>query len=160
MDFFIIIFILFFNILKSSSSEEINFNSFLEMNPESVEIWCQGKWIEAKKIIGLPSAVFYSILMNDKLTIDSEDSLLDLIEEFMNKEETEEPNSSTKDFLRDIYFYEEVNFDFLSETKLKEFIEKFDMNEMTVPLWNKIKKCFGMHTSAHKTSAFSNKRDG
>ena len=95
-------------------------------------------------------------MRNDKLTIDSEDWLLDVIDKFMSKGEKE-----NSDGLSDVYFYEEINFDFLSEDKLKEFIEKVNPNEMTASLWNKIKKCFyfNMKTS-HQKSSESNKRDG
>lgn len=72
--------------------------------------------IDAAKIINLPKAVFYSILKNDKLTIDSE--------KYMAKEETQKIDCSSNDGLSEIDFYEEVNFDFLSDEKFREFIEK------------------------------------
>ncbi|KAK8872177.1 hypothetical protein M9Y10_007940 [Tritrichomonas musculus] len=124
---------------------KLDFDSFQEMNPDSAETWYQSKTIEdiasnlysidIDQIIDLLMTVFYSILTNSKLTIESEDWLLDLIDKFTSKEEKEESwQSSMNDGLSDIYFYEEVNFDFLSENKLREFIEKVDPNEMTAPV--------------------------
>ena len=150
-------------------SEELEFLSFLEMSSESAKVWNRSKSIEyiasnfylidSKKIIDLPRTVFYSILTNDKLTIESEDSLLDVIEEFTNKEKRQKSINSSDDFLSDIYFYEEVNFDFLSEAKLKEFIEKVNPNEISSSLWDKIKKCFYVYMK-RQNSPESAKREG
>ena len=138
--------------------DKFDFVSFQEINSNSGEMWYQSKTIEEiasnlysidiGQIIDLPRTVFYSILTNAKLTIESEDWLLDLIDKFMSKQKEKEEKCqlSMDNGLSDIYFYEEVNFDFLSEDKLKEFIDKFNPNEMTVPLWNKIRKCFYFST--------------
>ena len=153
-------------------SEKLDLVSFLELNSYSAEMWNQSKTVEyiasklysidVNQIIDLSRTVFYSILRNAKLTIESEDWLLDLIYKFISKEEKQKCQFSMDDGLTDTYFYEEVNFDFLSEEKLKEFIEKFDPNEMTVPLWNKVRKCFyfSMRESRQKSSKPSNKREG
>ncbi|KAK8837316.1 hypothetical protein M9Y10_036748 [Tritrichomonas musculus] len=103
------------------------------MDEHSAEMWYQSKTIEYfasnlcsfddSQIIDLPRAVFYSILTNARLMIESEDWLLDLIDKFTSKEK-EKCQFSLDDGLSDINFYEEVNFDFLSEDKLEEFIEK------------------------------------
>ena len=100
-------------------------------------------------------------MTNSKLTIESEDRLLGLIDKFTSKKAEEKNEFSIDDGLSDIYFYEDVNFDFLSESRLKEFIDKFDPNEMTVPLWNKIRKCFtfSMKEPEQKPSK-SNEREG
>ena len=136
-------------------NKELKFLSFLEICSESTEVWNRSKSIEyiashlysidADKIIDLPKAVFYSILKNDKLTIDSEDWLLNLIDEFIAKEEKNKIDCSSDDGLSEIDFYEEVNFNFLSDEKFREFIEKVDPNELTSPLWSKIKKCFSIY---------------
>ena len=102
-------------------------------------------------------------MRNAKLTIESEDWLLDLIDKSTSKKEEEEEKCqfSMNDGLSDTYFYEEVNFDFLSESKLKEFIDRFNPNEMTVSLWDKIRKCFYfcMKESQQKSSK-TNEREG
>ena len=152
---------------------KLDFDSFLEMNSGSAEMWYKSKAIEdiasnlysicEGQIIGLPRTVFYSILTNSKLTIESEDWLLDLIDKFTSKEKEEEEKCqfSMNDGLSDIYFYEEVNFDFLSEDKLKEFIEKVDPNEITAPLWDKIKRCFYFSMKESPQISFeSSKREG
>ncbi|KAK8871253.1 hypothetical protein M9Y10_006969 [Tritrichomonas musculus] len=112
----------------------------LDFDSDSAEMWYQSKTfedissnfysIDIGQIIDLLRTAFYSILRNPKLTIESEDWLLDLIDKFTSKEK-EKCQFSMDDGLSDIYFYEEVNYDFLSEDKLKEFIEKFNPNEMT-----------------------------
>ncbi|KAK8849871.1 hypothetical protein M9Y10_018458 [Tritrichomonas musculus] len=122
-------------------SEKLDFDSFLEMNSDPSEMWNQSKIIEdiasnlysidTDQIIDLPRTVFYSILKNAKLKIESEDWLLDLIDKFASKKEEEEKERckfSMDDGFSDIYFYEEVNFDFLSEPKLKDFIDRFNPN--------------------------------
>lgn len=92
--------------------------------------------------------------------IESEDSLLDLIEKFTNNEETQKSDISIENSLSDIDFYEKVNFDFLSEDKLREFIEKVDPNKITTPLWSKIKKCFYVYMKEQAKPPESGKRDG
>lgn len=155
---------------ENKINEEIEFISFLESNLESQEIINQSKAIEyiasnfysidPNKIIDLPKNVFYSILKSKKLTIESEDSLLDLIDQFFNNKENQEQNE--KEFKNDHFlsktdFYEEVDFDFLSENKFKEFIESFKSSEMTESLWSKFKKCFYVNK---KSSSSSQKDDG
>ena len=160
-------------------SEKLDFVSFLEMNSDSSEMWDQSKTIEyiasklysieEEQIIDLSRTVFYSILKNAKLTVESEDWLLGLIDKFMIKKEEEdrEKEEGECEFavsggLSDVYFYEEVNFDFLSEDRLKEFIGRLDPSEMTVPLWDKIKKCFyfSMRESRQASSKPPTKREG
>lgn len=80
-------------LFEKKISEELEFVSFLDMNfwnpSKSIECIASNFFlIDKEKIIDLPKTVFYSILTNDKLTIESEDSLLDVIEEFMNKDKT------------------------------------------------------------------------
>lgn len=94
--------------------------------------------IDASKIIKLPKPVFYSIVKNDSLKVKSEDSLFELIDEYFSNNQNEDEETS----LNEIDFYEHLKFEFLSENKFKEFIDKFDANEMTTILWQQIKKCF------------------
>ena len=142
--------------------------SFLDNNSDLAEMWNQSETIDymasnlysfdEDQIIDLPRTVFHSILTNDNLTIESEDWLLDLIDKFVSKE-----TIKSEDGLSDSYFYEEVNFDFLSEDKKKEFIEKVDPNELTGPLWHKIKRCYfykKKESPPQKTFKESNKREG
>lgn len=50
-----------------------------------------------------------------------------------------------------IDFYEEIDFEFLSDEVFKQFIENFDINEMTRNLFSKIKKCFSIYKNSDKT---------
>ena len=50
-----------------------------------------------------------------------------------------------------IDFYEEIDFEFLSSGVFKQFIENFDINEMTKNLFSKIKKCFSIYKYLNKT---------
>ena len=109
--------------------------------------------IEENKINELPKSIFYSIIKKDKLTISNEDQLLDMINKyFCSEEETNENDMNINDF------YEEINFNFLSESKFKEFVEKFDANEMTKSLWNKLKQCFYIYKNSTKCDEKNNHR--
>lgn len=123
--------------------------------------------IDENKILQLPKTVFYSIISNEELTIENEDKLYDLIESFLFRhegetDETDETDGS-KSEMNKIDFYEQIEFQFLSEDKFNEFIENFDINDITSDLWRKFKKCFynnkkladannSLHHYSHKRS--------
>lgn len=121
--------------------------------------------VDEQKILKLPKAVFYSIITNDELTIKNEDSFFDLINEFLDKKEEEEENDQTEGQLRKIDFYEQIEFQFLSENKFREFVDNLDINEITTDLWRQLKKCFfydksfvdeksSVHRYSHKRTIF------
>lgn len=148
---------------ENKIKENIEFLSFIDESIENPEIFDGIKSIEyiasnfyrieENKINELPKSIFYSIIKNDKLTISNEDQLLDMINKyFCSEEETNENDVNINDF------YEEINFNFLSESKFKEFIEKFDANEMTKSLWNKFKQCFYVYKNSTKCDEKNNHR--
>ena len=65
----------------------------------------------------------------------SEDSLLDFIDQLFQSIEK-------VDYSEKVLFYELVEFSSLSEGRFNDFVEKIEEEEMTIQLWNKLKKCF------------------
>lgn len=70
------------------------------------------------------------------------------IEEFFKEYDNRPRNSSKESELSKIDFYEEVQFEFLSDNQFKEFIDQFESNEMTGTLWNKLKGCFYVYRNS------------
>lgn len=120
-------------------SEVINFSKSIDYIASNFYL------IEKQQIFDLPISVLYSILKNKELTIESEDSLLDLIEEFFNGYKDQDQSSLSK-----IDFYEVIDFDFLSENKFKEFIESFEPEKLSASLWDKLKRCFYVYIKSPK----------
>lgn len=88
-------------------------------------------------LIKLLKPIIYSITYNRHLKIESEDSLFDIIQNiFTNQSENSE------DCIDIISFYEEIDFSGLSESKFRDFLNKFDFNEMTGLIWAKLRQCF------------------
>lgn len=93
--------------------------------------------INDQRLKKLPKTVLYSLISNANLKIRSEDWLFDFINQIFkgNKRESEEEISISE-------FYEQVNFLALSEAKFEEFLENFEISEMTNSIWQKLSKCF------------------
>ena len=87
--------------------------------------------LDKNKIKKLPKTVIYSIISNQKLKLESEDSLLDFIQELFEDDDKEI-----------IDFYEQIELSQLSENKLIQFAESFNASNMTNHLWAKIRLCF------------------
>ena len=100
-------------------------------------------------MIDLPLTIFYSI------TVESEDNLLDVIEQFFIQNENR-LNKNEQKSLTKFDFYEKVKFEFLSEEKFKEFIENFDCAEMTRSLWDKFKRCFYVYKNSTSSENIQN----
>ncbi|OHT08544.1 hypothetical protein TRFO_22880 [Tritrichomonas foetus] len=78
-----------------------------------------------------------SILFSEKLTLESEDQLL----EFIFKIKSFNDFSNNFNFVL-ISLLENIEFEMLSEESFQQFLEIFDYNEMTNRLWSKLCKCF------------------
>lgn len=70
--------------------------------------------------------VFEKIIYNRKLQLDTEDDLLEIV----NKLYLNDSNYSR--------FYEFVDFVYVDEESIKEFVNVFDFNDMTSSVWNSI----------------------
>ena len=79
------------------------------------------------------------ILSNPNLQIKSEDSLLDLVLQIIEKEEKDGEE------IDNISFLEQIEFMGLSESKLRSFLSYFDINQLTNSLWQKLFQCFFIH---------------
>ena len=93
---------------------------------------------------GLPLCVVHSIISNENLVIESEDSLYEFIKELFKERKENESEIDKMSFL------EEIEFTRLSEDKFNDFIENFSSGEMTGRLWKKLCKCF--YTNMKKSS--------
>lgn len=90
-------------------------------------------------LLQLPKTILYMIISNSHLKLDSEDSLLDFVLRVFQKEsdEEEKANVGKADDLSIIEFYEKIDFAGLTENRLLEFLDDFDVNEMSTCLWIK-----------------------
>ncbi|KAK8848292.1 hypothetical protein M9Y10_019352 [Tritrichomonas musculus] len=105
--------------------------------------------IDQKKLLQLPTRILYSIISNEFLQIETEDSLFDFIIQFFNdKKENQEKVSNNESKIDLISFYEQINFENLSEQKIEQFLDTFDPNEMSTALWNKLRPC--IHESPNR----------
>lgn len=78
--------------------------------------------------------IFQSIICNDHLRIENDDSLFDIINEYFEEEE----NNDEDDFYDITSFYEEIKMKNLSDTKFKDFLLKINPSKITVKLWRNI----------------------
>lgn len=88
--------------------------------------------IDQKELKKLPKSILYSIISSDHLTLESEDSLLDFIHQIFDNHDGEN--------LKITEFYEKVEFCELTQNKFNEFLNSFDINQMTNELWRKFKE--------------------
>lgn len=93
--------------------------------------------IDPDDFLRIPRPIQYSIISNPKLQIKSEDSLLDVVLQIIQKSD-----NSTID---DLSFLEQIEFTELSEDKLREFLSEFDLNYLNNSLWRKFYQCFFIH---------------
>lgn len=111
--------------------------------------------INQNKLLSLPLRIVHSIISNENLVIESEDSLFDFIQKLFSSRKG--VKSEEKEF--DIAsFFEEVEFGMLTDNKFREFIESFPVSEMTENLWRRLQKCFPASIekgkSCHKESRY------
>ena len=97
-------------------------------------------------------SILYSIISDPCLKIDSEDSLFDFIKLIFQDDMSDE-----KDGLDIISFYEQIEFTLLSESKLCEFFDDFDINQITNGLWSKFLPCILHQTHPKKDRYIENK---
>ena len=95
--------------------------------------------IDQKRLKNLPLQIVYDIISSEKLKLESEDSLLDFINELFSEKVEDDENE-----LKLIDFYEHIEFSQLTEEKLDEFLDEFNINQITATIWQKLKKC--IHT--------------
>ena len=80
--------------------------------------------------LNLSRFIQYQIISHPQLQIESEDSLFDIIIEIIEKKKEGEE-------IDDVLFLEQIEFIGLSESKLRIFVDVFDVNEMNGQLWYK-----------------------
>lgn len=94
--------------------------------------------LDKEKILLLPRSIIYKIISNSHLKLESEDSFLDFIlRVFQTDSEEDQKREKNDDDFSIIEFYEKVDFYGLSENRLLEFLDDFDINEMSTTLWIK-----------------------
>lgn len=88
--------------------------------------------VDKNRLKFLPIEIVQSILSNEHLKVEDEDSVFEFIEEVKEAHEKEEELKMNE-------FYEEVEVEFLSKDKLREFLSKIEINEMTNRLFERMK---------------------
>lgn len=86
--------------------------------------------VDKNRLKRLPREILPSIIKNEQLKLENEDSLIKFINE-LRKEEEESIQSNSY-----VEFYEEIHFSCLLEDKLKEFTYRFDINKIAFRLWS------------------------
>lgn len=136
------------NLLILPNFHSISFSSMKSKIVENISSnFCS---IDQNKLLQLPKSALYSILSNDHLKIQNEDSLYDFIREIF-------PNDTEHSDELDIAsFYELIEFANLSEKKFSEFLNDFDFNILTRKLWSKLLKCFYINIESYKQEKNNN----
>ena len=98
--------------------------------------------IDHSKLLQLPKSALYLILSNENLTLNSEDSLFEFIQKIFSPSENENFYHEDGEYINETMFYELIDFTALSDDKIYEFIDSFDINDITRNLWQKFTKCF------------------
>ena len=91
--------------------------------------------IDRNEFLKLSRNLQHQIISHPKLKIDSEDSLFDIIIEIIERKKENEEE------IDDVLFLEQIEFKGLSEERLRIFVDLFDVNEMSNPLWRKLSEC-------------------
>ena len=115
----------------SPSFDCFNYDSIIELISSYFYL------IDKNQLKKLAKPILLSIISNQNLIIESEDSLLN----FNNKKD----DAFEKNYSEMIYFYEKVEFSMLSETKFEKFVNDFRPLKMTCELWSKLRVCFYMN---------------
>ena len=92
--------------------------------------------IDKEKLKQLPRSILLSIISSPQLRIENEDSLLDFVQEIFDEKDKDDEDIGINEF------YEQIDFLSLSEEKFHEFLEKFEINEITQTIWTKLCRCF------------------
>lgn len=106
--------------------------------------------IDTKKLIKLPLPVLYSILSNDELKLNDEDSLFDFVQILFSHKENQ------KNEIDKLAFYELIDISALSYDKFIEFINEINYGEITGEIWSRIKNYFIMNKN--RKTIINNKR--
>lgn len=120
--------------------QEISKTSAFDYSTLIDQISSQFYSIDQTKLKHLPRSTLLRIISSDKLKLESEDSLYDFIESIF-----EDKSDMT------IYdFYESIELNALSESKFREFVSKFDYNELSSCQWTNFQSCFYMNNREFK----------
>lgn len=133
--------------------DDIDFLNFLLKNKGMIEIADMNNTIKSiarhfylqndEKLAQLPPLALHSIISQDCLVVQSEDSLLEAIDNFiyMKKRFSNTDNDGVDYEEWRMRLYEEVDMLHLSENQFNEFIEKMNIENMTSMLWENLKGC-------------------
>lgn len=94
--------------------------------------------LDLDEFLKIPRRMQYLIISNPDLQINNEDSLLEVVIQIIESDQK-------KDEIEDIRFLEQIEFAGLSEDKLCQFLNNFDINEINTVLWQNLYQCFFNH---------------
>lgn len=106
---------------------------------------------EKVNLLKLPKTILYSIISNKELIIQSEDYLFDFINELFSSNSNESEIDITT-------FYEQIDYNFLSDDKFIQFINTINSDQINSQIWSEIQntltlklKCINtQNNSKHK----------
>jgi len=107
-------------------------NSMMRMTGKIDRIASHFYELDKNRLKRLPIEIVHSILSSEQLKVLDEDTVFEFIEEVKEAHEEEEEFNS-------IEFYEEVELEFLSKDKLREFLTNIEMSDMTNRLFERMK---------------------
>lgn len=102
--------------------------------------------IEKNKLLRFSRSILYTIISNDHLKLESEDSLVDFINQIFESRSENDNDIGINKFISCVDFSE------LSEEKLKTVLNRIDHKQMITELWVKICGCYGSNIQMKKQS--------
>ncbi|KAK8883580.1 hypothetical protein M9Y10_042674 [Tritrichomonas musculus] len=132
----------------TEKSNFFNYSSIIEFISKQFYL------IDKEKLFQLSKGVLYSIICNEELRIESEDSLFDFIIQFFDIHKEDKKEEEENDL---ISFLEQIYFENLSEEKLSQFLDNFNVNDMTVGLWLKLRPCIHINKNNSINSRYKSK---
>lgn len=127
IDHFIEILLVFSSLTDTKNPFNFQYSFIIELISSNFNL------IDKEKLNKLPRPIILSIISNDKLKLESEDSLLDFILQMENDDD---------DSIPFVTFLEKINVKNLSEEKFREFIQNLNPSEMTNNLWSNLCRKF------------------
>ena len=120
------------NFSEKNISIEINLNSIIDIMSINFSS------IDQNKLQKLPKTLIYSILSNEKLKIESEDSLFEFILKLYDNEFDYYYEYENDDTYNLIDFLEIIEIKNLSDDKFSEFLSIINPYNITTSLWNNL----------------------
>lgn len=115
----------------SDSSNRFNYTNIIDYLSNHLYLF------KTSQLLSLPKSLLYKLISNPNLLVESEDSLLTLIQSLFTKSDHNSTFSEDTEYdLLD--FYELLEPTFLSDSKFSEYLLSLDHTELTNSVWTKL----------------------